>query len=48
MLSAARIPSDQFCAACFSGTYPLPTNDRMENKYRLGAQQALLEELAGY
>jgi amidophosphoribosyltransferase len=47
MLDATSLPDDHFCAACFSGKYPLPTSDHMENKLRLEGQVVLLEEMAG-
>lgn len=47
MLGATSLPDDHFCSACFSGQYPLPIDDQMDNKHRLGAQGMLLEEMAG-
>ncbi len=33
MLKAVSIPGDHFCAACFTGKYPVKVVDEMSNKY---------------
>ena len=38
MLSAVSLPPENYCTACFTGTYPVKPTDEMGNKYSMDGQ----------
>jgi amidophosphoribosyltransferase len=43
MLACAALPADHYCAACWSGKYPIPVNTRM-NKFAMERHQLYMFE----
>jgi amidophosphoribosyltransferase len=43
MLSAVKLPADHYCTACFTGRYPVPVEDALDDKYDLDRSRTCAE-----
>ena len=47
LYSAVSKPAENYCVACFNGTYPVSPEEGMNDKYRMEGTEELEEEMAG-